>query len=132
VSNLDALRRAWAEPHPNQIRLAVACAPEKLHLLEAPRETGQLDVPFLHERILRDILRIGEDDVRHEKRIRYIRGAEAALAEVRQGSAAMAFLLEPTAVKDVERVAFSGGVMPQKSTDFYPKLLSGLAAYRLE
>jgi uncharacterized protein (DUF1015 family) len=40
--------------------------------------------------------------------------------------------MEATAIGDVGRVAFSGGVMPQKSTDFYPKLLSGLTAYRLE
>jgi uncharacterized protein (DUF1015 family) len=43
----------------------------------------------------------------------------------------MAWLVEPVAIEDVARIAFSGGVMPQKSTDFYPKLLSGLTIYRL-
>jgi uncharacterized protein (DUF1015 family) len=61
-----------------------------------------------------------------------VRGLEAAVAEVRRGDAQIAFLVEPTAIEDVARVAFSGGVMPQKSTDFYPKLLSGLTIYRLE
>ena len=61
-----------------------------------------------------------------------MRGADAAFEEVRQGKSRLAFLLEPTAVADVARVAFSCGVMPQKSTDFYPKLLSGLTAYKLE
>jgi uncharacterized protein (DUF1015 family) len=52
--------------------------------------------------------------------------------EVRRGQTRIAFLLEPTSVEDVARIAFSGGVMPQKSTDFYPKLLSGLTIYRLD
>jgi len=101
-------------------------------MLEAGREPGRLDVPFLHERVLRDMLGIGEDEVKHEKRIRYVRGADAAVEEVRRGAAKIAFLLEATPIGDVGRVAFSGGVMPQKSTDFYPKLLSGLTIYRLE
>ncbi len=132
VASLDALRQVWAEPHPGMIRLGLAAPPARLFLLEAERAAGQLDVPFLHERLLRDIMGIGEEEVRQEKRIRYLRGADAAFEEVKRGSAALAFLLEPTSVADVSRVAFSGGVMPQKSTDFYPKLLSGLTAYRLE
>ena len=132
VDSLDALRRMWAEPHAGRIRIGVATRPGGLHLLEAGREPGQLDVAFLHDRILRDMLRIGEDAVRNEKSIRYMRGADAALEEVRGGGARLAFLLEATAIEDVARVAFSGGVMPQKSTDFYPKLLSGLTIYKLE
>jgi len=61
-----------------------------------------------------------------------MRGVEPALAEVRDGNAQIAFLLEPTSIQDVARIAFSGGVMPQKSTDFYPKLLSGLTIYKFE
>jgi uncharacterized protein (DUF1015 family) len=128
---LSDLRRAWAEPHSDRIRLGVATG-AGLYLLDAGREPGQLDVPFLHERILRDLLGIGEEEVKHEKRIRYVRGADAAVEEVSRGSARIAFLLEATPIEDVGRIAFSGGVMPQKSTDFYPKLLSGLTIYRLE
>ncbi|MFB3779182.1 MAG: DUF1015 domain-containing protein [Bryobacteraceae bacterium] len=131
VVSLADLQRSWAEPHPGLIRLGVA-TPAGLHLLEAGREPGRLDVSFLHERILRDILGIGEEEVKHEKRIRYMRGSDAAVEEVRRGGAKVAFLLEATSVADVGRVAFSGGVMPQKSTDFYPKLLSGLTIYKLE
>jgi len=132
VAGLEALRAAWSGPHPDEIRLGVAAAPGELYLLSAARESGRLDVSFLHESILRELMGIGEDQVRKEQRIRYIRGLEAALAEVRGGRTRLAFLLEPAAIADVSRVAFSGGVMPQKSTDFYPKLLSGLTAYRLE
>ena len=56
---------------------------------------------------------------------------DAAAAEGREKGAQVAFLLEPTPVDDMARIAFSSGVMPQKSTDFYPKLLTGIAIYRL-
>jgi uncharacterized protein (DUF1015 family) len=132
AASLDALRRTWAEPHAGRIRVGLAVRSGELYLLEADRQPGQLDVTFLHDRILRDMLGIGEDEVRDQRNIRYVRGADAAIEEVRGGGARLAFLLEATAIEDVARVAFSGGVMPQKSTDFYPKLLSGLTIYRLE
>jgi uncharacterized protein (DUF1015 family) len=69
--------------------------------------------------------------VRDEKHIQYVRGMDSAIAEVRERGAQVAFLLEPTPIDDMARIAFAGGVMPQKSTDFYPKLLSGAAIYRL-
>ena len=72
-----------------------------------------------------------EEAVREEKYIQYVRGMDAAAAEVREKGAQVAFLLEPTPIDDMARVAFGGGVMPQKSTDFYPKLLTGVAIYKL-
>jgi uncharacterized protein (DUF1015 family) len=50
---------------------------------------------------------------------------------VREKGAQAAFLLEATPIDDMARIAFAGGVMPQKSTDFYPKLLSGVTIYKL-
>jgi uncharacterized protein (DUF1015 family) len=85
----------------------------------------------LHQEILEKWLGISEEDVREEKHIRYVRGMDAAAAEVRERGAQVAFLLDPTPVDEMARVAFGGGVMPQKTTDFYPKLLTGLAIYRL-
>ena len=55
-----------------------------------------------------------------------------AVEEARQGAAQIAFLLKPASVQQVADTSFAGGVMPQKSTDFYPKLLSGLTIYKLE
>ena len=133
VGDLDALRRAWAEPHADRVRIGVALAGlEPLYLYDAARGPGELDVPVLHNRLIGGQLGIGEDAVRDEKNTRYMRGAGPAIAEVRRGAAQLAFLLEPTPIADMARVAFSGGVMPQKSTDFYPKLLSGLTIYKLE
>jgi uncharacterized protein (DUF1015 family) len=44
----------------------------------------------------------------------------------------MAFLLQPVRVEQVFEIALGGDVLPQKSTDFYPKMLSGIAIYRQE
>jgi uncharacterized protein (DUF1015 family) len=51
---------------------------------------------------------------------------------VDSGDAQVVFLLNPCGVEQVMQIATSGEVMPQKSTDFYPKLLSGIAMYRLD
>jgi uncharacterized protein (DUF1015 family) len=133
VGDAAALRKAWAEPHPDKVRIGVALAGvAPLYLYEAVRGNGTLDVRVLHETLIGSALGISEEAVREEKHTRYIRGTEAAIAEVRGGASQAAFLLEPTSMDDVARIAFGGGVMPQKSTDFYPKLLSGLAIYRVE
>ena len=132
VGSLGALRAAWAERHPERVLIGAALAgTETVYLLEGPRTAGQLHLKILHEKLLGGALGISEQAVREEKFIRYVRGLDAALSEVREGGAQIVFLVEPTPIEDVARVAFSGSVMPQKSTDFYPKLLSGLTIYRL-
>jgi uncharacterized protein (DUF1015 family) len=103
----------------------------RAYVLERSRKEGELDVPVLHTEILGGLLGISEEAVRDERHITYVRGVEAAVAEVREKGAQAAFLLEPTPIDDMARIAFAGGVMPQKSTDFYPKLLSGVTIYRL-
>jgi uncharacterized protein (DUF1015 family) len=89
-----------------------------------------LDVVILHKVLVTEMLGVSEEDVRDLKSIRYVRGFDAAVDELRQGDGQIAFLLRPVQPLKVAEVAFSGGVMPQKSTDFYPKLLSGLTVYR--
>ncbi len=126
----DALRAAWAEEHRDVIRVGVALR-SGLYLLEAAREPDVLDVRFLHQGVLENVLGLGEADIREQTHLRYVRGLEAAIEQVRTGSAQVAFLLEPVAMAEVARIAFAGGVMPQKSTDFYPKLLSGLTIYEV-
>jgi len=92
----------------------------------------ELDVVFLHRFILEKSLGITQQDVKAEKNIVYEREMRAAIETVDRGAAQLAFLLNPVDVEEVMRVATAGEVMPQKSTDFYPKLLSGITMYRLE
>jgi uncharacterized protein (DUF1015 family) len=91
----------------------------------------ELDVVLLHEGILEPTLGITPQAVTAEKSLTYEREAAAALEAVDRGTAEAAFLLNPVKVEQVMRIATAGEVMPQKSTDFYPKLLSGLTMYRV-
>lgn len=130
LHSIDELKRALAVPNQAMVRIGIVTGAGQ-HLLERPRVGGELDVPALHRDILGGLLGISEEDVREEKHIKYVRGIDAAVAEVREGDAEVAFILEATPIEDMARIAFAGGVMPQKSTDFYPKLLSGVTIYRL-
>jgi uncharacterized protein (DUF1015 family) len=96
----------------------------------SPRQR-ELDVVLLHEGILESALGITPQAVTSEKNLTYEREAAAALEAVDSGAAQIAFLLNPCDVEQVMRVATAGEVMPQKSTDFYPKLLSGITMYRV-
>ncbi len=96
---------------------------------EAQRE---LDVVLLHRLILEKGLGITAEAVASEQNLSYEREIDAALAAVDGGQAQLAFLLNPVRVEQVTKIALGGDVMPQKSTDFYPKLLSGVAIYRVE
>ncbi len=90
----------------------------------------KLAVVVLHRALIGSALGVSEEDVRELKGIRYVRGFENAVEEVRGGAGQVVFLLRPVAVHEVAEISFGGGVMPQKSTDFYPKLLSGFTTYR--
>jgi uncharacterized protein (DUF1015 family) len=130
IASLDDLKAAWAASGDRSI--IGAAIGDKLYQLEDRSARGTLDVRILHEGLLGKALGITEEAVREEKHTRYIRGIDAAVEEVRKGAAQIAFLLKPTSVQQVADTSFSGGVMPQKSTDFYPKLLSGMVMYKLD
>jgi len=91
-----------------------------------------LDVVQLHKCLLEGVLKLSEESIRNQQNLAYLRDASEALAQVRKGAADIAFLMNPCRVQQVRDIAFAGEVMPQKSTDFYPKLLSGLTAYALD
>jgi uncharacterized protein (DUF1015 family) len=132
LSSLEELRELFQKTAPNRIRIGIALRSGEIYLYERDRAPGELDVKVLHEYLLGDLLGISEDAVREQKHIEYVRGLDAAYRKVRDGEADVAFLLEPTTIEQVAEVAFGGGVMPQKSTDFYPKLLSGVTIYKIE
>ncbi len=91
----------------------------------------QLDVVLLHQGILEPALGVTPHAVTSESHLTYEREFAAALEAVDRG-AQVAFLLNPVEVDVVMKVATSGEVMPQKSTDFFPKLLSGITMYRID
>ncbi|MGH9470938.1 MAG: DUF1015 domain-containing protein [Terriglobia bacterium] len=140
-----ALQEAMTAAGRERAALAVYARPGKLALLslrpdfdlaqalpELSAAQRRLDVVVLHRLLLERALGIDAEAVRTEKNLRYVRGLGNAVGEVNSGAAQAAFLLNPTPVEAVREVAFGGGVMPQKSTDFYPKMLSGFTIYWLE
>ena len=96
----------------------------------SPQQRG-LDVVVLHKLGLELVLGISEEAILEQRYISYLRDAGEAMARVRSG-ANIAFLMNPVRIEQVRDTAFTGEVLPQKSTDFYPKLLSGLTIYALE
>ena len=90
-----------------------------------------LDVAILHVAILEALLGIDEVRLREESNVTYWRDPAEAVAQVTGGQAQLAFFLTPTPVLDVKEIADARSRMPQKSTDFYPKLLSGMTIYEV-
>jgi uncharacterized protein (DUF1015 family) len=93
-----------------------------------------LDVVQLHKVLLENVLHLSEESIRNQQNLSYIRDAGEALGHVQGDNprANVVFLMNPCRVSQVRDIAFAGDVMPQKSTDFYPKLLSGLTIYALD
>jgi uncharacterized protein (DUF1015 family) len=91
-----------------------------------------LDVVLLHRLIFEKGLGITPEAVAGEANVSYEREIGAAIAAVDRGEAQLACFLNPVAVEQVMKIALGGQVLPQKSTDFYPKLLSGIAIYCVE
>jgi uncharacterized protein (DUF1015 family) len=101
-------------------------------LAHLPERQRQLDVVQLHGLVLEQLLGLSEESIREQRNLRYLRDAAEAVEQVSRGTAQAAFLMNPATLQELREIAFNGEVMPQKSTDFYPKLLSGLAIYALD
>ncbi len=91
-----------------------------------PAVYRNLDVTVLHELILSKILGISRGAQERQENIIYVKNYGDAFASMDDPRNEIVFLLNPTKVSDVKAVAEAGCKMPQKSTYFYPKLLTGL------
>ena len=122
----------------------LAVTAERAFLLHSPKAIGArlfgnlslrqqaLDVVQLHKCLLEGALKISQEAIRNQENVSYCREAAEALMQVQSGKVQVAFLMNPVRMEQVRDIAFAGEVLPQKSTDFYPKLLSGLTIYALE
>lgn len=131
-------------PHYAYTPTMLAVSSNRVHLLRAKAGVAeqalptvdarerQLDVVQLHKLLLEKSLGMTEEDIRAQTYLAYVRDPREAVASVRSGGAQVAFLINPVKMDQMRDIAFAGGVMPQKSTDFYPKLLSGLTIYALD
>lgn len=91
-----------------------------------------LDVTVLHSLVLEKLMGIDKENMANQKNLTYTRSMEEALESVQNGQSQCAFLLNPTRVTEIRDVAAAGEKMPQKSTYFYPKLITGLVMNRMD
>jgi uncharacterized protein (DUF1015 family) len=99
---------------------------------DVPPAVGELDVSILHTLVLDRIFGIKPEEVRQGGNIEYTIDAHRAAATVASGAADGAFMMAAPTVHDVERVCNTGATMPEKSTYFFPKLLTGLVMNPLD
>ena len=93
---------------------------------DAPPEVRRLGVSILHALVFDRMFGLRADEIRKGGNIEYTIEIGGALGAVAQGHADGAFLMNPPSIQDVELVSDAGATMPEKSTYFHPKLLTGL------
>lgn len=85
-----------------------------------------LDVTILHSLILEKLFGIDKENMKNQCNLAYTRNLDEAISSVDNGAFQCAFILNPTRVEEIKNVALDSKKMPQKSTYFYPKLITGL------
>jgi uncharacterized protein (DUF1015 family) len=106
-------------------------AKEDPFLVKHANASRELDVSILHSLLLERHLGIDEGKLAAQSHIDYERERESCIRLVDERKYQAAFFLNPTTAEQMQRIASSGARMPQKSTDFYPKLLSGLVFMKM-
>lgn len=90
-----------------------------------------LDVSVLHTLVLERNFGIDSENMAKQINLTYVKEFKAAISDVDNGNAQCTFILNPTKVEEIKNVATAGEKMPQKSTYFYPKLITGLVINEL-
>jgi len=85
-----------------------------------------LDVSVLHEVLIERVMEISAEAVERKENIEYLRDPQMGYDAVDEGEAEFLFVLNPTRMEQVRACTKAGEKMPQKSTDFYPKVISGM------
>ena len=86
----------------------------------------QLYVSVLHSLILEKTMGIDKENMANQINLTYTKFFEEAIMKVDKGEFQCSFILNPTRVTEIRDVAAAGEKMPQKSTYFYPKMITGM------
>ena len=105
--------------------LKLKAAPAKV-IAQSERTVESLDVSVFKKLVLEEVLGITDSAAKKEDRVRFAKDESAAIKEVNSGDAGMVFFLNATKIDQVRDIVLTGDRMPQKSTYFYPKPLTGL------
>lgn len=98
-------------------------------LQKMPQSIRSMAIPVFNEFILKRLLKLGTDHER-QAHINIIKNNQKAIDLIHSGRFQMAFLFNPNTLDEIHNVISENQVMPQKSTFFYPKLLTGLVIYK--
>ncbi len=115
--------------------LALTLRPESFEAIAWPPRTSrawrELAVSILHEGVLKPLCGVTDEALDARTRLDYTADQAEAVRLARAGRYQAAFLIAPTTAEELQAVVRGGGVLPQKSTHFYPKLLDGLVFHKL-
>jgi len=100
--------------------------------LKEPNVPKDLDVEILHNEIIENILGISPDDIANGRYLHFCKSPEHAYEDVARGKDQISFYMNAVTPEELFRVVLNGRRMPQKSTYFYPKTLSGLVMYKID
>lgn len=142
----DVTKLAQSMQEPGCRMGLVVAQPFRIYVLRLRREAGddpsfmrdvkgparELDVNRLHEGILRPFLGIGPAEIASQKCVDYYRSRDELLDRLQSDQYQAAFFLNPTTLEQVRQISERGEKMPQKSTDFFPKLLTGLVSMKMQ
>ena len=139
VADRGALQAALAQATPTDRRIGFYDGAYYLLRLKGPEimarllpdrieEWRMLDVTILHELLIERVMGISKEQVAAKENIDYHRDLDLAIARVDKGQAQCVFIMNPTRMAEVKACSSKGAKMPQKSTDFYPKVITGLVA----
>ncbi|NTW54168.1 MAG: DUF1015 domain-containing protein [Chlorobaculum sp.] len=112
--------------------ITLDCKPEEALSTPVPEVMQQLGVVLLHDLVFGQILGITAEATSKESNLVYVKNEQEVFDAVASGKAQMGVVMKPTRVSQVIDVAASGEVMPQKSTWFYPKAMTGMVFHSLE
>jgi uncharacterized protein (DUF1015 family) len=93
---------------------------------DMPKELRHLDVTVLHELILDQLLGIDKENMAAQKNLTYTRSLDEAITEVQAMKFQCSFIINSTKISEIKDVSLAGEKMPQKSTYFWPKLVTGI------
>jgi hypothetical protein len=96
-----------------------------------PSVLRETSVALLHDMILEDCLGISPEAQALKTNLRYLQEPTAGLSALDRDEGQVLFLMNGTPLSVVRQVAEAGEVMPQKSTFFYPKVITGLCFHTL-
>lgn len=103
-----------------------------LDMIKGSKYYKELDVAVLESLIFENILNFSKEDVAEQKFLKYIKDFNETISVIDDKKFELAFIMNPTRVEQIKNVSLAGEVMPQKSTYFYPKLLTGLVINKFE